>query len=257
MEDSGYQLDKKFDYNYIFIKKNKHVNFLEHLVNVRNDSYGLTENLQEMWVKQVEKNIEGFNFDYGIKFSFLIPTYKRHELLQRAINSVFQQKYKNIEILVCSDGDDIDVKNIVESYQDNRIKYYFTERTNNSGASQRNLLSKIATGDFIIFLDDDNYIYENYLDTILKHIEKDDDMIVYKIDIEGHIYPIIPLENKIEHGKIDTLNFIINRRFLSIEWVSLYMHDFIHFKTIEYLLINENKKIKYINAILAKHGANI
>lgn len=254
MESCGYILEKKLEYNYIFTRNKKHYNFIQDLVNIRNKDNGLSETIEEQWVKLVEKNITNFNYDKTFKFSFLIPTYKRYFPLQRAINSVLKQKYENIEILVCSDGEDQKVLDIVNTYKDKRIKYLFTERTNNSGTSQRNYMSEKSLGDFIIFLDDDNYLYDNYMETILHNIEDETDMLVYKIDIDGHIYPTIPIEHSLEHRKIDTLNFVINKRFLNIKWTNLYMHDFIHFKTIEYLILKENRKIKYIDNVIARHS---
>lgn len=95
------------------------------------------------------------------KVSVVIPTYKRRlEVISRAINSVLNQTYKNLEIFVIDDSpaDFIGSKEIKEflfSLRDKRIKYI--RHSDNMGANvARNTGIKAATGEFIAFLDDDD-----------------------------------------------------------------------------------------------------
>ena len=187
------------------------------------------------------------------KYSFITPTYKRYKTLKRCIDSVIQQNYTNWEMLICSDGDDNKVKNIIESYNDNRIKYFYTEQTNFFGTHQRNFLINKTNGNYIIFLDDDNYLYSNHLKTINENINNSD-MLIYRIDFENYEYKVIPLENKIEHRKIDSLNFVIKKDLSTrYKWKKIYEHDYLYFKSIEADIAEENRTIKYIPDILAIH----
>ena len=93
--------------------------------------------------------------------SVIIPTYKRSLKLSRAIKSVLNQTYSNVEVLVVSDNEPYDeftleAQRIVESYNDNRVKLVVQEHHKN-GAAARNAGIKASTGEYIAFLDDDDF----------------------------------------------------------------------------------------------------
>ena len=95
------------------------------------------------------------------KVSIIIPTYKRSDLLERAIKSVINQTYKNIEIIVVDDN----VNNSKEHLQNLKIieKYpqiiYIKNKKNLGGGLTRNVGIKASTGEYIAFLDDDDEFY--------------------------------------------------------------------------------------------------
>jgi len=94
--------------------------------------------------------------------SVVMPTYKRSEMLSRAIDSVLAQTYKNIELLLVNDnepGDEftIDLQQRVAVYStDSRFKLILQEKHVN-GAVARNVGIKQARGEYIAFLDDDDW----------------------------------------------------------------------------------------------------
>lgn len=93
--------------------------------------------------------------------SVVIPTYKRSDLLRRAIDTVLNQTYNKIELLVVNDneiGDQYsqELYNILSEYTDNRIKLVEQERHIN-GAAARNAGIMAANGEYIAFQDDDDY----------------------------------------------------------------------------------------------------
>lgn len=93
--------------------------------------------------------------------SCVIPTYKRSDLLNRAVDSVLGQTYSNVEVLVVDDNEkgsaeSLTVREIVESYSDSRVKLV-TQPKHINGAEARNAGVRASVGDFIAFLDDDDY----------------------------------------------------------------------------------------------------
>lgn len=86
--------------------------------------------------------------------SVLIPTYNRRKLLPRTLNSVLSQSYKNIEVVLVNDAGE-DVQDIVDSFNDTRIKYFQNEK-NLDLAGTRNIALKHSTGKYICLLDDDD-----------------------------------------------------------------------------------------------------
>lgn len=93
--------------------------------------------------------------------SVVIPTYKQSNLLSRAIKSVLKQTYSKIELLVVNDNEIDDeytekVKEIVEQFDDKRLTLVFQEKHIN-GAAARNAGIRASKGEYIAFLDDDDF----------------------------------------------------------------------------------------------------
>lgn len=102
-----------------------------------------------------------------------IPTFNRLELLKRSIDSVLNQTYSNIELIVvddCStDGTQDYLKEI--SSKDGRVKYFFKEK--NSGACvSRNIAIRNAEGYFITGLDDDDFFDIDRIESLVRAWEK-------------------------------------------------------------------------------------
>lgn len=87
--------------------------------------------------------------------SAIIVTYKRPEVLKRAILSVIGQTYQKIEILVVDDASGDNTEKAVKSITDQRVKYICHEK-NRGLATTRNTGIKNSTGEYITFLDDDD-----------------------------------------------------------------------------------------------------
>ena len=87
--------------------------------------------------------------------SVVIPTYNREKFLKQAIQTVRKQTYQNFEIIVVDDASKEDNKQIIDSFNDNRITYY-RNKTRKGAPFSRNIGIKNAKGEFIAFLDDDD-----------------------------------------------------------------------------------------------------
>ncbi len=95
--------------------------------------------------------------------SIIVPVYNVQEYLKNCINSILNQSYKNIEIILVDDGSTDESSSICDLYvkKDNRIKVIHKE---NGGLSDaRNMGIKSARGKYITFVDSDDYLDENYV----------------------------------------------------------------------------------------------
>ena len=101
------------------------------------------------------------------KVSIVIPVYNASEYLKECIDSVINQTYKNLEIILVNDNSTDNSINIINSFRDKRIKVInFNE---NKGVSiARNRGVEVSTGNLICFLDSDDYWYK---DKIEKQVE--------------------------------------------------------------------------------------
>ena len=87
--------------------------------------------------------------------SVVIPTYNRAELICRAIDSVLDQSYQNLEIIVVDDHSQDNTADIVKGIDDRRIQYH-CHPNNQGGSAARNTGIKLARGQYIAFLDSDD-----------------------------------------------------------------------------------------------------
>lgn len=104
--------------------------------------------------------------------SIVLPVYNGEKYIQECVDSIVNQTYENWELIIINDGStdktDIICKDIAQ--KENRIKYY---RINNGGVSNaRNYALSKAIGEFIFFIDADDYIKKDCLDILIKEQKK-------------------------------------------------------------------------------------
>ena len=105
--------------------------------------------------------------------SVIVPIYNRENFLDRCLSSIINQTYKNIEIILIDDGSTDTSLEICKKYAatDERIKVIFQE---NSGVSKaRNHGLEIATGEYVQFVDSDDFIESNMCQTFIDCINND------------------------------------------------------------------------------------
>ncbi|MDB5273284.1 MAG: tuaG [Chitinophagaceae bacterium] len=105
-----------------------------------------------------------------ILFSIVIPTYNRAAFIGKAIDSVLAQTYAHWELIIIDDASSDPTQDIVGKYLDPRIKYYRNE-TNMERSASRNRGITLSTGDYICFLDSDDYYYGHHLETLYQKIQ--------------------------------------------------------------------------------------
>ena len=91
-----------------------------------------------------------------VKVSVIVPIYNSEKYLKRCIDSLVNQTLDDMEFILVNDGSTDDSDSIISSYDDSRIKYF--KRTNHGIGDTRNFGIGKATGEFIGFLDSDDYV---------------------------------------------------------------------------------------------------
>ncbi len=92
----------------------------------------------------------------------IIPTYNRRSIVVDAINSIFNQTYKNIEVVVVDDGSTDGTGDLIKEVFSHKVKYIYTDHGEKARA--RNLGAKSAKGEFICFLDSDDLLTEDSIE---------------------------------------------------------------------------------------------
>ena len=110
------------------------------------------------------------------KFSIIIPVYNVEEYIKDCLESVKNQTYKDYEVIVVNDGTKDKSMDIVKNYD---VKVINQENQGLSGA--RNTGAKEAKGEYLIFLDSDDWIDKNLLEDVSKVLDDEPDVVRFQI----------------------------------------------------------------------------
>ena len=117
------------------------------------------------------------------KVSVIAPVYNTSKYLEEFLNSVLFQSLSEIEIICTNDGSSDNSLDILKKYaqKDSRIK--IINKQNEGPGAARNDGAKIATGDYLLFVDSDDFLEQNALETLYNQIKNDDsDIIFYNVN---------------------------------------------------------------------------
>lgn len=123
------------------------------------------------------------------KVSVIVPIYKVEKYLRKCIDSLISQSYKNLEIILVDDGSPDNCGIICDEYSklDERIKVI--HKKNGGLSDARNAGLKVVTGEFIIFVDSDDYVSNDYIEYMYNLIlkTKADIGIVMELKFNGNV----------------------------------------------------------------------
>ena len=131
--------------------------------------------------------------------SVIVPIYNKEKYLKACLDSILQQNYKNLEIILINDGSTDASGQICQQYKDSRIKYIATP--NRGAACARNEGNNIAKGKYISFIDADDYIAANYYQDLHELLNKYNAQIAVggytRVD-ENSLYKFVSTEPTVE-----------------------------------------------------------
>lgn len=113
-------------------------------------------------------------------FSIIIPVYNAESYLRECVNSIINQSYSNWELILVDDGSQDKSGFICNEYQDSDERIRVFHKKNGGPSSARNLGLDEAEGDFIVFVDSDDWVSKSFLEDYLAGLDAD---IVY----QGHV----------------------------------------------------------------------
>lgn len=118
----------------------------------------------------------------GDKISVIVPIYKVEDYLHRCVDSIINQTYANLEIILVDDGSPDNCPMICDEYakKDSRIRVI--HKKNGGLSDARNAGLDIATGEYIMFIDSDDFVDEEMMESMMKNmIDNKVDMVVCNI----------------------------------------------------------------------------
>ena len=197
--------------------------------------------------------------------SIIVPIYNVGKYLEKCITSILDQTYQNIEVVLINDGSTDDSDDICKKYKevDNRIKYISKE--NGGIASTRNVGISAVTGDYICFVDGDDYIEKNMIEVLVSAMIEDNADIVtcghYRDINEEIVEDSITDENILvdkDEALFDLLSDIKIRSYLWGKIFKKELFEGIYFEDgrvfedtlIMYQLFEKAEKVKYLKDVL-------
>lgn len=124
--------------------------------------------------------------------SIIIPVYNVEPYLRRCVDSVLRQTYKNIEIIIVNDGSTDGCAEICDEYGKNHANITVIHKPNGGLSSARNAGLDIAKGQYISFVDSDDYILEEIIEHAVELLEKENaQLLAFKVGYsrDGVSYP--------------------------------------------------------------------
>lgn len=131
------------------------------------------------------------------KLSIIIPVYNVEKYIKHCLDSIKSQTMKDFEIIIVNDGATDNSEKIIKEYQKNNpdleIKYF--KKENGGLASARNYGVKHAEGDYISFIDPDDYLDSNTYEDLKVYMDEEIDVIKFKLKLVNQNKEIIELVN--------------------------------------------------------------
>lgn len=198
------------------------------------------------------------------KFSIIVPVYNVEKYLQRCLTSINNQTFRDYEVIVVNDGSTDNSMSIIEQYK--KDNYIVVNQVNKGLSGARNAGLKIANGEYVIFLDSDDYIKNDALEIINNNLFNNLDILRFQVSSVNENGDII--NNFIEKpfsltSGENAFNKICKYHFVENAWCYVYRKKYLldnnflfkegiyheDYALIPYILINSEKIISIENIL--------
>lgn len=226
----------------------------------------------EYWFNEPNENVdlnEGFIHVRNVpevsgkfilpKFSFIVPVFNGEATLRRCLSSILNQQYSNIEIIIIDDGSTDGSVELIKNYKKNDSRVKLIQNKENKGPLTSRIQGmKNASGEYILFVDSDDYISETMCDVLFKiidHAKMDVIEFRYMIEPSGRIidnpisfHDMVPyvLERKCPHTMWNKCysKELVERFLKNAESYYCLMAEDVYFTLLFLKLANSYKKVK-------------
>ena len=199
----------------------------------------------------------------GKKVSIIVPIYNLEQYLKICLDSIAEQTYSNLEVLLIDDGSTDGSSQICNQYQEKDARFQAIHKKNGGAADARNMALDICTGDYITFVDGDDYIAKDFIEQLVSIMEEQgaDISICGWNNVEGeNVEPFCANTKEVKaYDTVSALEVLLyQEEFDSAMWPKLYkkeLFDGIRFPkgnlyediAIIYHIFMRAKKVGYIN----------
>ena len=122
------------------------------------------------------------------KVSIIIPVYNTKKYLEQCVFSIVEQTYQNIEILLVDDGSTDGTSDLCDEIAKKDSRVRVIHKTNGGAATARNLGIDEATGEYVMFVDSDDWLDTDAVENLVEHADKNNTDVIrfsYVREFEG------------------------------------------------------------------------
>lgn len=162
-----------------------------------------------------------------IRFSIIIPAYNTEDYLKDCLDSVFNQTYKNFEVIVVNDGSTDNSYKIIASYKNQKNLIVLNQENQGLSVSRNNGVD-VAKGEYIIFLDSDDYLELDALEIIDKNLN-DEDVLRFQLTTVDENGNMLKKEFGCEFRNINgpkSFENIVKEKYIDNAWLYCYQNTF-------------------------------
>lgn len=160
----------------------------------------------------------------GKKISVIVPVYNTEKYIERCLRSIIKQTYQNIEIIIVDDGSIDRTVEFCMHYQQIDSRIVVLTKKNGGAGSARNLGLKNASGDYISFIDSDDYVEEQMLEVLVRVLE-DNNADISFCGVYTNPSEKIDSDEVICYDKKTALNNLLNETILSYPVNKIYRKE--------------------------------
>ena len=185
------------------------------------------------------------------KVSIIVPIYNARDYLRKCLDSILRQTYSNIEILCIDDGSTDESREIISEYSEKDSRLLSIYKDNGGESCARNTGLKMMTGEYVGFVDCDDWIEPTMLETLLSFAQ------MYNVDLVAStwyrdqdnssekIENLSPVDKSV-FGREELLNYIYRRdeyRGFAYMWNKLYKRKLFYDKAGYLMLFDEDLEL--------------
>ena len=165
-----------------------------------------------------------------MKFSIIIPVYNVEKYLEKCLKSILNQSYDNYEVIIIDDGSTDKSFKIIDKYCNKDKRFTCYKRENSGVSAARNYGLNKVTGDYIIFIDSDDYIEKDLLKKLDESLTKNKvDVIKYGckvVDDNKNILSTVENENIENVLVINLIEQLVSKKYFDTVWSYSYKTTF-------------------------------
>ncbi|WP_163318158.1 glycosyltransferase [Dysgonomonas sp. 520] len=185
----------------------------------------------------------GSNETDSVLISVIIPVYNIEKLLNRCLDSVVGQTYTNLEIILIDDGSADSSPQICDQYAEHDLRIKVVHKENGGVSAARNLGLDIASGDYISFVDSDDWLEPDMYDTLVTYLKNDPtDILRFNACKKGEVFTSTHLSGNFEGNRMTdevVLSMIGSEKLgeiflMGVPWIYLYRREVIERNNIRF-----------------------
>lgn len=181
----------------------------------------------------------------NVKVSILIPVYNTEKYLKKCLDSVINQTLKEIEIIITNDGSTDRSEDIIKEYMKKDFRIIYTKQINLGLGATRNKGIELAKGEYLAFLDSDDWVDLDYYEKLyLSACKHKSDLVISSYITENILMNRSNINNVQIEEKDSCINSLLEGKIPGFSWNKLYKSEIIKSKNLRFPLRGELENVE-------------